>query len=66
MIENKFYFKDESGEETETRKTYNIETSEFTPSIELIITDFKNHLKNCGFSDELINEYIIQVFSIKE
>lgn len=62
MIETKFYFKNENGEETESIKTYQPETTEIVPSIELIVTDFKNHLKNCGYSDELINEYIHLTF----
>lgn len=58
MIEIKYFYKDEFGQESETRKTYTEDVLEATPAIELMVTDFKSHLKNCGYSDELIKEMI--------
>jgi hypothetical protein len=57
MIEMKYYFKDESGRETETRKKYAEDVLETAPSIELMMIGFKIHLKNCGFSEDLIKEF---------
>lgn len=57
MMETKFYFKDEFENETETRKTYTKDSMGDTPAIEFLFIDFKNHLKNCGFTDENIQEY---------
>ena len=57
MLETKYYFKDEFGQEIETRKTYTEETIDVTPAIDLLFSDFKNHLRNCGYSKDLIDEY---------
>ena len=57
MMETKFYFRDEFGNETETRKTYTEDSMTDTHSIDFLFIDFKNHLKNCGFADELIQEF---------
>lgn len=56
MNEIKYFFK-ELGEETETRKTFSDETAEATPAIDFIFSTFRTHLKNCGFTDEIIKEY---------
>lgn len=60
MIENKFSYKDEFGQETETRKTYTSDVIEHTPAIELLVVDFVNHLKNCGYTDEVIADSITE------
>lgn len=57
MIEIKYYFKDKCGQETETRKTYSEDVWETTPAIDLIFSNFKNYLKKCGYTDELIKEF---------
>lgn len=62
MIETKYYFKDEFGQEAETKKTYTEDAIEVTPAIELMVIDFKNHLKNCGYTDELIKETVKDIF----
>lgn len=56
MIEFNFMYKDETGQETQTRKTYTDDILEIFPAIELMFSDFYLHLKNCGYSDELIQE----------
>jgi hypothetical protein len=58
MLENKFSFKDEFGQETETRKTYTNEVIEHTPAIDLLVVDFVTHLQNCGYTDEVIVDTI--------
>lgn len=63
MIELSFLYKDEEGQETETRKTYKEDVLETMPTIEIMFSDFKNHLKNCGYSDELIKEYATITFN---
>lgn len=57
MLEIKYYYQDEFGQETETKKTYSEDVLETTVAIDLMMIDFKNHLKSCGFNDELIKEF---------
>jgi hypothetical protein len=64
MIETKFYFKDEFGQVTETNKTYTEDVLEASPAIYLMFADFKNHLKSCGYTDELIKEFADIHFSL--
>lgn len=63
MIETKYFFKDECGQETETRKTYSEDVLVTTLAIELMFSDFENHLKNCGYSDESIKEFALIHFN---
>lgn len=58
LIEVKFYLKDEFGQETETKKTY---TEDCTfdgdvPLIQIMVEDFVNHLRSCGYAEKVIEE----------
>lgn len=57
MIEIKYYYKNEFGQETETKKTYTEDILEIAPAIDAMFLDFKNHLKSCGYTDNLIKEF---------
>lgn len=58
MVKIKYSYKNQDGKETFVRKSYDNETIEYIPVIELLATDFKNFLRTCGYSDELIGEYL--------
>lgn len=55
MLENKFITIDEFSQVTETRKTYTDDVLEVEGQFNLIFDDFIRHLKNCGFSQNLID-----------
>jgi hypothetical protein len=57
MIETKFYYRDEEGQETETRKTYTESAVDPTLdgyAIDVLTLDFVQHLKSCGFTENTI------------
>ena len=56
MIECKYYYKDEFGQETETKKSYTDTVLEDSMDIEVMMDVFKRHLRNCGFTEEYIKE----------
>ena len=58
MIKIKYSYKDPDGRETFLRKSHENGVIEWIPEIELLATDFKNFLKACGYSDELISDYL--------
>lgn len=57
MLELRFFSKDEYGNETETRKTYNSAVLEEQFELDLLMTDFRQHLVSSGYTPELIKEF---------
>lgn len=66
MLETHFKFTNEDGQITETRKTYKEEVISITPAIELIVTDFKNHLLSIGYMEGTINEAVMNIFDLDD